>query len=62
MARVLNPIDIPSGVTVDVNGQTITAKGSKGSLEQDIHPIVQIHQEEGQIRFSPAMMRNLRLQ
>lgn len=54
MARVLNPIDIPSGVTVDVNGQTITAKGSKGSLEQDIHPIVQIHQEEGQIRFSPS--------
>ncbi|NOR51245.1 MAG: 50S ribosomal protein L6 [Gammaproteobacteria bacterium] len=54
MARVLNPIDIPSGVTLDVSGQTITAKGSKGSLVQDVHPIVQIHQEEGQVRFSPA--------
>jgi large subunit ribosomal protein L6 len=54
MARVLNPVEIPSGVTLDVNGQTITVKGSKGSLVQDIHPTVQIHQEEGQIRFSPA--------
>ncbi|MDH3354568.1 MAG: 50S ribosomal protein L6 [Chromatiales bacterium] len=54
MARVLNPIDIPSGVTLDVSGQTITAKGAKGSLAQVIHPSVQIHQEEGQIRFSPA--------
>ena len=54
MARVLNPVDIPSGVTLDVNGQTVTAKGSKGSLVQNIHPSVQIHQEEGKIRFSPA--------
>ncbi|MCW8983645.1 MAG: 50S ribosomal protein L6, partial [Gammaproteobacteria bacterium] len=54
MARVLNPVDIPSGVTLDVSGQTITAKGTKGSLVQDIHPSVQIHQEDGQIRFSPA--------
>ena len=54
MARVLNPIDIPSGVTLDVKGQEITAKGAKGSLVQDIHPSVQIHQEDSQIRFSPA--------
>ncbi|MCW8825028.1 MAG: 50S ribosomal protein L6 [Gammaproteobacteria bacterium] len=54
MARVLNPVEIPSGVTLDVSGQTITAKGAKGSLVQDIHPSVQIHQEDGQIRFSPA--------
>ena len=52
MARVLNPIDVPSTVTLDVKGQTITAKGSKGSFEQVIHPSVQIHQEEGKIRFS----------
>ena len=52
MARVLNPIDVPSTVTLDVNGQTITAKGSKGSIEQVIHSSVQIHQEEGKIRFS----------
>jgi len=54
MARVLNPIDIPSGVTLDVSGQDITAKGSKGSLMQTIHPTVQIHQEDNQISFSPA--------
>lgn len=54
MARVLNSIDIPSGVTLDVSGQIITAKGTKGSLAQNIHPAVQIHQEEGQISFSPA--------
>lgn len=54
MARVLNPIDVPSTVTLDVNGQTISAKGSKGSFEQVIHPAIQIHQEEGKIRFSAA--------
>ena len=54
MARVLNPVAIPSGVTLDVNGQTVTAKGSKGSLAQNIHPTVQINQEEGQISFVPA--------
>ncbi len=54
MARVLNPINIPAGVSVDVNGQTITAKGTKGSLAQKIHPTVQIHQEGEQIRFSPT--------
>lgn len=54
MARVLNPINVPSSVSLDVNGQTISVKGSKGSFEQVIHPAVQIHQEEGQIRFSAA--------
>ena len=54
MARVLNPIDVPSTVTLDVNGQIITAKGSKGSIDQVIHPSVQIHQEEGKIRFSAS--------
>ena len=55
MARVLNPVEIPSGVTLDVNGQTITAKGSKGSLVQDIHPSVKINQEAGQISFAPLV-------
>lgn len=55
MARVLNPVGIPSGVTLDVNGQTITAKGAKGTLAQEIHPSVQIKQEEGQISFSPIV-------
>ena len=55
MARVLNPVEIPSGVTLDVNGQTITAKGSKGSLVQDIHPSVKINQEDGQISFAPLV-------
>ena len=54
MARVLNSVEIPSGVTLDVKGQMITAKGSKGSIEQVIHPTVQIHPGDGKISFSPT--------
>ena len=33
MSRVgKNPVTIPAGVTVDVSGQTVKAKGKKGEL------------------------------
>lgn len=53
MSRVLKPVSLPSGVTLSVNGQDIEAKGSKGALQHSVHTSVEIHQEDGAIRFSP---------
>ena len=37
MSRIgKNPIAIPSGVTVEVNGDVVTVKGKKGELKQNI--------------------------
>lgn len=53
MSRVLKPIDVPSGVDIAINGQIVTVKGGKGSLEHTVHDTVEIHNEDKQIRFSP---------
>ena len=39
------PIEIPAGVTVQVNGNVVTVKGSKGELSQEINPVITIEQE-----------------
>ena len=52
MSRVAkNPVGIPSGVNVVLKGATITVKGSKGELQQDIHPAVDVNVEENQVTF-----------
>ena len=43
MSRIgKKPINIPSGVTVDINGQAVAVKGPKGSLAMTLHPHVTI--------------------
>ena len=43
MSRVgKNPVVIPSGVDVQVAGQTVTAKGKLGQLSMSINPDVAI--------------------
>ena len=32
------PVEIPSGVEVKVDGQTVTVQGPKGTLTQEFHP------------------------
>lgn len=53
MSRVLKSIAVPSGVTVSVNGQALAVKGSKGNLEHEVHPEVEIHQDGNEVRFAP---------
>ena len=36
------PIEIPAGVTVDLQGQHITVKGPKGELSRDIHEDIKV--------------------
>ena len=54
MSRVANqPVQIPSGVNVRVDGRNVTVKGSKGSLEHVLHPAVEMSQEGDVLKFSP---------
>ena len=39
------PITVPSGVTVTIDGSTVTAKGPKGELTRTFRPIIRIEQE-----------------
>lgn len=41
------PIQIPSGVNVEVKAEGVTVTGSKGTLEQFMLPGVKVKQEEG---------------
>jgi len=53
MSRVANnPVNLPSGVEITQSGQTLSVKGSKGSLSMDVHPAVEVKQEEGTLRFA----------
>jgi large subunit ribosomal protein L6 len=47
MSRIgKKPINIPSGVTVDVSAHgTVTVKGPKGTLTQDVNPDIQVSVE-----------------
>lgn len=52
MSRVAkNPVNIPSGVTIDLKGQEIAVKGSKGELKQNVHVSVDVKIEDNQITF-----------
>jgi large subunit ribosomal protein L6 len=43
------PIQVPSGVTITIDPDTITVAGSKGTLKQFTMPGVTVKQDEGQI-------------
>ncbi len=53
MSRVAkNPVQLPSGVNIALNGQDITVKGSKGSLELRIHDSVEVINEDNVLTFA----------
>ncbi len=48
MSRIgKQPIPVPSGVEVTIDGSTVTVKGPKGELTRTFQPILTITQEEG---------------
>ena len=51
MSRIgKKPIDIPSGVTVDVSAHgLVTVKGPKGTLSQEVNPDLKVKVEENQV-------------
>lgn len=53
MSRVAkNPVKLPAGVEVKLNGQQLSIKGSKGALDLSIHPAVEVVQDSGELRFA----------
>lgn len=45
------PINIPSGVTVDIKDNVVTVKGPKGELSKTVDPSILVTIEEGQVTF-----------
>lgn len=53
MSRVANsPVEVPAGVTVTLNGQELTVKGSNGTLAHTIHSSVEVTQNDNVLKFS----------
>ncbi len=54
MSRIgKKPVPVPSGVTANVSGQTVTAKGPKGELKFVVNDEVLVKLENGQIAVEP---------
>ncbi|OUY08817.1 50S ribosomal protein L6 [Acinetobacter populi] len=55
MSRVAKaPVTVPNGVTVTQNGRQVEVKGSKGTLSFNLHALVELKQEEGQLKIAPT--------
>jgi large subunit ribosomal protein L6 len=55
MSRIAkSPIQVAKGVDVKIDGQHVTVKGSKGSLEMNIHETVKVSLDDGVLTVSPA--------
>jgi len=55
MSRIAkNPVALPSGVDLKIDGQKVDIKGAKGSFEYTVHETVQVSVEDGSLSFSPA--------
>jgi len=53
MSRVAkNPVKVPAGVEVKLEGRNLAVKGAKGNLSLVIHPKVEVTQESGELRFA----------
>ena len=52
MSRIANnPVAIPSGVEININGQRVTIKGARGELSHEVHPLVSVEQEDNSLKF-----------
>lgn len=50
MSRIgKQPIPVPSGVDVKVDGSSVTVKGKNGELHRDVHPEMRVALDNGQI-------------
>jgi len=53
MSRIgKKPVEIPAGVTVELDGHHMTVKGPKGTLERDLRPEVTVEVKENQVVVS----------
>ncbi|HIK74065.1 MAG: 50S ribosomal protein L6 [Alcanivorax sp.] len=54
MSRVAkNPVKLPSGVELKIDGRKVSVKGSKGNLEHEVHEQVDVSFEDGIFTVKP---------
>ncbi|WP_417820613.1 50S ribosomal protein L6 [Terasakiella sp.] len=54
MSRIgKHPVEVPSGVTVTINGQDVVAKGKNGELTFTVMDEVVVSEEEGKVVVAP---------
>ena len=54
MSRVAkSPVEVPAAVTVTLNGQSLSVKGSKGTLALQVHASVEVKHENNVLTFAP---------
>ena len=54
MSRIgKKPVDVPSGVTVTIDGQTVKAKGPKGELQTQLVDLVTVSLADNQVSVKP---------
>jgi large subunit ribosomal protein L6 len=52
MSRIANmPVPVPASVEIAENGQMLTVKGPKGTLEHRIHDLVEVKREDAGLNF-----------
>ena len=55
MSRVANsPVSEPKGVDVTISGRELNVKGTMGNLSMTLHQLVEISQEDDQIKFQAS--------
>ncbi len=53
MSRIGNkPITVPEGIDVKIDGQKITVKGPKGTLEREVNSNISVKLENGEIKVT----------
>jgi large subunit ribosomal protein L6 len=54
MSRIgKQPVAVPSGVTVTIEGQTVKVKGPKGELQSVLLDLVDVSQDDGEVKVKP---------
>ena len=54
MSRIgKKPVPVPSGITANVEGQTVKIKGPKGALQVVLHDDIAVKLDDGQIKVDP---------
>jgi len=53
-----NPITIPAGVEVSMEGKVVTAKNSKATLTHRVHGAVEVEKKENILKITPTSMEN----
>ena len=54
MSRVAkNPVKLPSGVEVKIDGAKVAVKGGKGNLDHELHELVEVAVDDGVLTVKP---------